>query len=242
MRSLTGIGVSPGVVLGSIFKIEKMVIEDPVPASPREIYAALSFVAEDLEKRAFNADLDIAREVLQAQAMIAQDPALIEAIGARLKDDVQYPDVRPAIKDAFAGFRQALESLGGYFAERVSDLDEICERTIAFLAGKEMKAIVLSEPSIVIAEDLTPADTAALDLNFALALVVSKGGPTSHTAIVARGLGIPAVVGCDGVMQLKEAIRFLLMADTESLWSILTMQLFHTGRPKKMHFVLVQPK
>lgn len=204
MHSLTGIGVSPGVVLGPIFKIEKTVIDEAVPASPREIYAALNAVAEDLEKRAFNAELDIAREVLQAQAMIAQDPALIEAIGARLPDDIQYPDVRSAIADAFSGFRSALESLGGYFAERVSDLDEIYERTIAFLAGKESQAIVLSVPSIVIAEDLTPADTAALDLNFALALVVAKGGPTSHTAIVARGLGIPAVVGCEAIMQLHE--------------------------------------
>ena len=210
MHSLTGIGVSPGVVNGPIFKIVKTVIDEVVPASPREIYAALNTVAEDLEKRAFNADLEIAREVLQAQAMIAQDPALLEAIGARLPDDVRYPDVRSAIADAFSGFRQALESLGGYFAERVSDLDEIYDRTIAVLAGKESRTIVLSKPSIVIAEDLTPADTAALDLDFALALVVAKGGPTSHTAIVARGLGIPAVVGCEDIMQLADGHAVLV--------------------------------
>jgi phosphotransferase system enzyme I (PtsI) len=61
-----------------------------------------------------------------------------------------------------------------------------------------------------VAEDLTPADTAALDLNFAIALVVEKGGPTSHTAIVARGLGIPAVVGCAGVMNLTEGENVLV--------------------------------
>ncbi|MEN9922861.1 MAG: Phosphoenolpyruvate-protein phosphotransferase, partial [Actinomycetota bacterium] len=167
MHSLTGIGVSPGVVVGPIYKIEKVVINQPVTASPREIYAALTAVAEDLDYRALNAELEIAREVLQAQAMIAQDPALVEAIGARFPDDIQYPDVRSGVTDAFSGFRRALESLGGYFAERVSDLDEICERTLAYLAGIDAPTIVLSTPSIVIAEDLTPADTAALDLNFA---------------------------------------------------------------------------
>ena len=124
MSSLIGIGVSPGVVVGEVHRIRHTIIEHDVPASPREVLAALEAVGADLERRAIAADLDVAREVLQAQAMIAQDPALVEAIGARLTDDITYPDVRPAIRDAFSGFRAALESLGGYFAERVHDLDE----------------------------------------------------------------------------------------------------------------------
>ena len=152
---------------------------------------------------AIAADIEVAREVLQAQAMIAQDPALVEAISARLTDDVVYPDVRPAIRDSFAGFRAALESLGGYFAERVHDLDEIADRTIAEISGEKSGPVILSAPSVIVADDLTPADTAALDMRFALALVVAKGGPTSHTAIVARGLGIPAVVGCGDAESLE---------------------------------------
>ena len=77
-------------------------------------------------------------------------------------------------------------------------------RLLAVLSGKEQEELTLDAPSIVVAEDLTPADTAALDLNFARALVVAKGGPTSHTAIVARGLGIPAIVGCEGIMDLAD--------------------------------------
>ena len=203
MSSLIGIGVSPGVVVGEVHRIRHTIIEHDVPASPREVLAALEAVGADLERRAIAADLDVAREVLQAQAMIAQDPALVEAIGARLTDDITYPDVRPAIRDAFSGFRAALESLGGYFAERVHDLDEIADRTIAELSGEKSGPVVLSAPSIIVADDLTPADTAALDMRFALALVVAKGGPTSHTAIVARGLGIPAVVGCTDAETLE---------------------------------------
>jgi phosphotransferase system enzyme I (PtsI) len=210
MTTITGIGVSPGVVLGEVFTISHQVIDHEVPATPREVIAALTSVATDLERRAQAADLDVARDVLQAQSMIAQDPALEEAIASRLPDDIKYPDVRAAIHDAFSGFRNALESLGGYFAERVHDLDEIANRTIAVLSGEVAEAIVLDRPSIIVAEDLTPADTAALDLRYAMALVVKKGGPTSHTAIVARGLGIPAVVGCAAADSLNDGDKVMV--------------------------------
>ncbi len=210
MTQFTGIGVSPGVASGPVFRIRRHVIKQPVPASPREVFAALTAVADDLERRAVAATIEVAREVLEAQSMIARDPALMEAIGARLTDDVTYPDVREPIRDAFAGFRTALESLGGYFAERVNDLDEIADRAIDFLAGVTHTAAALAQPSIIVADDLTPADTAALDLEHALALVVAKGGPTSHTAIVARGLGIPAIVGCAGVDTLSDGTMLLV--------------------------------
>lgn len=196
MSSLIGIGVSPGVVVGEVHRIRHTVVDHDVPGTCQQVLDALAAVGADLERRAIAADIEVAREVLQAQAMIAQDPALVEAISARLTDEVVYPDVRPAIRDSFAGFRAALESLGGYFAERVHDLDEIADRTIAEISGEKSGPVILSAPSVIVADDLTPADTAALDMRFALALVVAKGGPTSHTAIVARGLGIPAVVGC----------------------------------------------
>ena len=78
------------------------------------------------------------------------------------------------------------------------------------MAGIESAGLTLTEPTVVVAEDLTPADTAALNLKFALALLCSRGGATSHTAIVARGLGIPAIVGCEGVMQLVDGAVVLV--------------------------------
>lgn len=236
MSSLNGIGVSPGVAVGKVFRIVKQVINQPVPASPREVLQALEAVGADLERRAAAADLEVAREVLSAQSMIAQDPALIEAIGARLTQDVTYPDVREEIRGAFAGFRAALESLGGYFAERVNDLDEIADRTIALLSGIEQEVVVLKEPAVIVAEDLTPADTAALDLNFALALVVEKGGPTSHTAIVARGLGIPAVVGCTDSQRLLADEEVLVDGRHGQVFRQPTRQLIeeHTSREEAL--------
>ena len=210
MMKLSGIGVSPGIALGPVRRVVRARLNDPIPASPRAVFKALDVVASDLEQRAESASLDVARDVISAQAMIARDPALIEAIGARLLDDLEYPDVRADIAAAFAGFKDALSSLGGYFAERVADLDEIGNRLLSVLSGKEEQELTLDTPSIVVAEDLTPADTAALDLNFARALVVAKGGPTSHTAIVARGLGIPAIVGCEGIMDLADGTTIMV--------------------------------
>ena len=206
---LKGIGVSPGVAVGPIRKVINIVSIEAISASPREIFEALVKVGEDLEQAAEKIELEVAKEVLGAQAMIAQDPALVEAIGARLDQDISYPDVREDVIAAFAGFKEALLAIGGYFAERAADLDEICNRLLAKLSGTESEGLVLNSPTIIVAEDLTPADTAALNLKFALALVVEKGGPTSHTAIVARGLGIPAIVGCSGIMQLADGSNLL---------------------------------
>jgi len=208
-NSLKGIGVSPGVSVGPIRKVINEISTDVIAATPREIFEALIKVGEDLEQSAAKIELDVAKEVLSAQSMIAQDPALVEAIGARLDQDIKYPDVRADIVAAFAGFKDALLAIGGYFAERAADLDEICTRLLNKLSGNESEGLVLTAPTIIVAEDLTPADTAALNLKFALALVVEKGGPTSHTAIVARGLGIPAIVGCAGVMQLADGTNVL---------------------------------
>lgn len=208
--SLQGIGVSPGVVVGAVHRIVHVDVTQPVPGTANSVLAALDAVATDLEHRAENIDLEIAKDVLSAQAMIARDPSLEEALSHILQADTQYNDVRPAIEEAFSGFRNALLSLGGYFAERVEDLDEIAHRTLLKLSGLEVEDVALTKPSIVIAQDLTPADTAALDLNYALALVVEKGGPTSHTAIVARGLGIPAIVGCAGALDLTADLTVLV--------------------------------
>ena len=206
---LSGIGVSPGVVVGPVRRVVVAKVESPVPANLSQVLDALEKVAQDLDNAAAHIELEIAKDVLAAQAMMARDPSLAEVLSGSLSDVID-PDVRTAINGAFEGFKAALTAIGGYFAERVSDLDEISHRLISKLAGTESTGLVLTAPSIVIAEDLTPSDTAALNLKFALALVCSKGGPTSHTAIVARGLGIPAIVGCDGAMELSDGTTLLV--------------------------------
>ena len=151
-NSLKGIGVSPGISVGPIRKVINEISTDQISATPREIFAALEKVGEDLEQAAAKIELDVAKEVLSAQSMIAQDPALVEAIGARLDQDIKYPDVRQDIVAAFAGFKDALLAIGGYFAERAADLDEICTRLLNKLSGNESEGLVLTAPTIIVAE------------------------------------------------------------------------------------------
>jgi len=205
----TGIGVSPGVVTGPIRRVIAQKVTGPVPADIDQVLKALDAVAADLEQSAETIELEVAKEVLGAQAMMARDPSVIEVLEGAITEGVAF-DVRPIVEEAFGGFKEQLLALGGYFAERVSDIDEIQTRLINKLAGNESAGLLLTEPTIVVAEDLTPADTAALNLKFALALVCSHGGATSHTAIVARGLGIPAIVGCAGVMDLADGTTVLV--------------------------------
>ena len=98
--------------------------------------------------------------------------------------------------DAFASFRDQLVALGGYLGERAADLDDVAQRVIARLRGVPAPGVPdPGHPFVLVAKDLAPADTALLDLDKVLALVTTDGGPTSHTAILAREKSIVAVVG-----------------------------------------------
>ncbi|GLZ50747.1 phosphoenolpyruvate--protein phosphotransferase [Actinomycetospora sp. NBRC 106378] len=142
-------------------------------------------------------------DVLYATAMMAEDPALLEAAEGLVREH-GTPAPR-AVYEAAARFVSALQAAGGYMAERAGDVADIRDRVVAELLGVPAPGVpVLDGPSVLVARDLAPADTATLDPATALALVTVEGGPTSHTAILARSLGIPAVVGCPGAADLVE--------------------------------------
>jgi phosphotransferase system enzyme I (PtsI) len=143
-----------------------------------------------------------AHDILDAQSMIAGDPTLRDGVIARIKDGADAPH---ALRDTFDEHRRTLEGLGGYLAERAADLDDIAHRAIAVALGLPMPGVPdPGHPFVLVADDLAPADTATLDPDNVLALVTERGGPTSHTAILARSLGLPAVVGCAGALGIDD--------------------------------------
>ncbi len=110
-----------------------------------------------------------------------------------------------------AQFVDVFTAMGGLMAERATDLLDIERRTIARLVGEpEPGVAVPSEPSVLVAADLAPADTALLDPSVVVALVTEKGGATSHTAIIARQLGIPCVVGVAHALTLPAGTPVLV--------------------------------
>lgn len=181
--------------------------------------AAAAAVADRLRDRAAHAT-GVAAEVLAATAQLAQDKAWLAA--ARKRIAVGDPAER-ATHQAVAQFADLFTKMGGLMAERVTDLQDIRDRVTAELRGLPEPGVpVPSTPSILCAEDLAPADTAGLDPALVVGLATTLGGPTSHTAIIARQLGIPCVVaiaGLDdiaaGALVLIDGTRGTLLVDPD---------------------------
>lgn len=169
--------------------------------------SAAASVAERLRERAASAS-GVASEVLAATAMLAQDRAWLGAAEKRIKEGT--PAVR-ATAEAVAQFVDVFTQIGGLMAERVTDLRDIRDRVVAELSGLPEPGVpVPAQPSILCAEDLAPADTAGLDPTLVVGLATALGGPTSHTAIIARQLGIPCVVAVNGLGDVVEGTQVLI--------------------------------
>jgi phosphotransferase system enzyme I (PtsI) len=213
-RELPGIGIGRRPACGPVVGMAPPLPEpsaDPSTESPAHELArareALATVAAALSQRGAAAGGD-AREVLEAQALMAADPSLDEA----LADGTQRGlTAARAVHDAFAGFRAALAAAGPYLAARVADLDDVRQRAVAACLGVPVPGVPEpGHPFVLVARDLAPADTAGLDPAAVLALVTDEGGPTSHTAVLARTHGIPAVVGCAGATSIPDGTTVLV--------------------------------
>ncbi len=149
-----------------------------------------------------------AAEVLTASAGLARDRGLRGAVKKALIGGAPILD---AVHAAVEQFVTVFTSMGGLMAERATDLRDIERRVVAHLVGEPEPGVSLPDtPCVLVAEDLAPADTAGLDPAIVHALVTEKGGPTSHTAIIARQLSIPCVVGVAGALGIADGTRLLV--------------------------------
>ncbi|QUQ64430.1 phosphoenolpyruvate--protein phosphotransferase [Kutzneria sp. CA-103260] len=207
MTCLRGVGVSPGRARGPVAVVAAELAEPASGPAPGDLVAeagrigpAAATVAARLSDRARSVSGD-ARSVLVTTAAMAEDPALVRA-AERLVAEPGLPAPR-AVWEAAGQFIAALRAAGGYLAERTRDVADVRDRIVAELLGVTPPGVPeLTAPSVLVARDLAPADTAGLDPARVLAVVTEEGGPTSHTAILARARGIPAVVACAGVLGL----------------------------------------
>ncbi|TMR98246.1 phosphoenolpyruvate--protein phosphotransferase [Nonomuraea basaltis] len=213
-------GVSPGIGHGPAYVLTVSVPEPPEGATytgeadeeKERAMAALTRVAGELEARGNQAGGE-AEEILKAQALMAEDPGLVVKVRTLIDRGLAAPR---AVFEAFIKYRDVLAGSGGYLGERAADLDDIRNRVIALLYGVAMPGLpaAAAEPYVLVARDLAPADTALLSRAQVAAFVTEEGGPTSHTAIVARAMGVPAVVACPGATGIPPGVR--VMADGTS--------------------------
>ncbi len=216
MAQLQGVGVGRGVAVGPVLRMSDRLPEPadiPSAADPeaerQRTLAALESVAAQLEARGAEAG-GTAQEVLDAASMMALDPTVMADIARRIAEGKTG---ERAVFEAFAVFQTQLLALGGYLAERAADLADVSQRVIAELRGVTAPGIPESDaPFVLVARDLAPADTVLLDLDKVLGFVTQEGGPTSHTAILARARSIPAIVGVVGAGELTNGIEVIVDA------------------------------
>ena len=200
MTTLTGIPASSGAAVGPFFLLNTNI---PIPtgqpshqsfeAEGHALNLAIKTVGADLEARAARTTGEL-QEILLATAEIATDPAISEEAAGFIASGhtASYAMVK-----ATEVFQELLTASGGYLAERVSDVANIRDRVLCEIAGIAYPEIPhFDVPTVLIAQDLSPADTADLETDKILAIVTAGGGPTSHTAIIARSNGIAAIGLC----------------------------------------------
>ncbi|MDT7590014.1 MAG: phosphoenolpyruvate-protein phosphotransferase system enzyme [Pseudonocardiales bacterium] len=216
--TIHGLGVSPGVARAPLARLAPPVVTsraDPVTEEPEAALArvewALGAVAAEMAERAERAE-GVAADILSTTSAMAGDPSLVAAAGEQLRAG---SPTGHAVTLAVESFCAQLEAHGGYLAERVTDLRDIAARAVALLAGVPMPGIPApGHPIVLTARDLSPADTATLAGSDVVALLTEEGGPTSHTAILAKSLGLPAVVGCRAAAEIPAGVPVLVDGST----------------------------
>ena len=221
---LKGVGIGRGVAVSPVLRMAEPLPEpkdEPRAASVSaeaenaRVTKALAAVNADLNRRAQEAangdeGTKQAAEILQAVAMFASDPALAANI-AKMVDDGKTGE--RAVLEGFGQVEEMFRQIGGYQGERAADLHDVGQRVIAELMGRPAPGVPQSEtPFVLVAKDLSPADTASLDLDKTLAIVTSEGGPTSHTAILCRARGIVAVVSAAEAVDLTDGETVIVNA------------------------------
>ncbi|WP_378143675.1 phosphoenolpyruvate--protein phosphotransferase [Cnuibacter sp. UC19_7] len=210
---LTGIGIGRGVAIAPAHVLRpapEPPADEPaaadVEAAVETVRSAFATVSSQLSDAAAKASEPLS-SVLEATAMMALDPTLSDDAATRIRDGVGPVTAAAA---AVEGVATQLEALGGYMAERATDLRGIRGRVVATLLSdggeseNDSSGAGLTTRSVIVADDLAPAQTSTLDLDLVAAIVLSAGGPTGHTAIIARQLGIPCVVQTVGALEVAD--------------------------------------
>jgi phosphotransferase system enzyme I (PtsI) len=214
---LTGTPVVPGVALGPVVRPTGAVRlpgpdAAPLPEGERSgekerFEAAAVVVADRLAQRAAAAT-GVSAEVLSTTAGLARDRGLLGAVAQRIDAGASAP---VATVEAAQQFVDMFTALGGLMAERVTDVRDVRDRIVAELTGQGEPGVPSpAVPSVLLADDLAPADTAGLDPSVIVGLGTRLGGTTSHTAIIARQLGLPCVVAVGGLDDVPAGVTVLL--------------------------------
>lgn len=216
----TGIGVGSTAVRAPIFRLaartalpELAKSSHAADAEFAKVQSAIAELERVFAEKIAAADGQL-REILEAQAALAGDPELADTAAQFCKEGW---NAASSIQLAMQEFKVLLQGAEGEFGERVADLDEIVYRLVQIVNGNtDHVSLPKSGAVIVVAHDLTPMDTVAFT-DVVVGVITEKGGPTSHTAIVCRSRGIPALVACKKAAQLVDGDVVVLDPDNSQV-------------------------
>ncbi len=209
---MKGIIASPGIAIGKAFVLEQkeVVINEALLANPAECEAEvekfrkavaeteaqLNEIIEKTEKRLSAKEADVFR----AHLMMLNDPTLEDAVMDKINNGMMHAD--KAVAEATEEVSAMLASLDDeYLRERAADIKDVGGRILDNVVGNVRVSLDdLDEEVVVFANDLTPSDTATMDMNYVKGFVTQLGGRTSHTSIIARIMGLPAIVGTGDIL------------------------------------------
>ena len=206
---IKGIAASDGIGIAKAYLLidpdlsfEKKTIDDPateyqrIEAAFDQSISELATIKQNAKSRLSDEEL----EVFDAHIAILSDPEM----KSQIKDEIesQHVSAEEAMTDVTTNFANVLAAMtdNKYMQERAADVKDVAKRALSHLLGKQLPDIAsISEPVVIIAKEITPSDTSQMDAKFVKGLATDLGGRTSHAAIMARTLRIPAVVGAEDV-------------------------------------------
>lgn len=205
---MKGIAASQGIAIAKVYKLEQPTIEiDNVVLSVEEeltkLHKALEKTINDIEMIKKVAAKSLKKEELEifdAHLMMVKDPEFQSSIENAIKNDgVNAAQAIKNVSDMMVAMFEGMDD--EYMKARATDIKDVSYRLLCNVLGKEIPNLAtLNEPVVVVAKDLTPSDTGSLNKLYAKGFATEMGGRTSHSAIMARSLEIPAIVGCGDLL------------------------------------------
>lgn len=221
---MKGLGTSPGIAIGKIFlyrevklEIEKKNIEDANLELERfkEAMEKAKIEIDCLYETTIKTIGEEEAEIFSAHKMMLEDPEFIKGVEEKIKNEKTNSE--SAVKETADAFIALFENIEDeYLKARAVDLKDVSYRVLRLLLNKEsVDLLSIDEESIIVAEDLTPSDTASMNKDMVVGLVTQLGGRTSHTSIIARTLEIPAIAGIDNITEkVKHGDRIIIDGDS----------------------------
>nr|WP_300002872.1 phosphoenolpyruvate--protein phosphotransferase [Tissierella sp.] len=207
---MKGLGTSPGIGIGRIFlyketkfEIEKIKIDNPQSELAR-FHSSMEIAKEQIDRlyeRTLKNVGEKEAEIFSAHKMMLEDPEFIKGVEEIITN--QTANAEFAVKETAYSFISLFENIEDeYLKARAADLKDVSNRVLRILLDKEsIDLMSIDEKSIIVAEDLTPSDTAAMNKEMVVGMVTELGGRTSHTSIIARTLEIASVAGIKGITE-----------------------------------------